>query len=168
MAEKLGPSERSDEGADSGFPPTADTIATCPPHHWFIDNTRQTCRKCGVSVMGDRTQPTVPGSPAPPVQIVPVVAESADAGVEWRTIYDLRDDPVELFGEVGGRAVVACAAAAEEEIESVARELGVPLRRVGTAGGDTLLGVELSLLRAAWEGSDPAPGARAQEPRSEV
>jgi phosphoribosylformylglycinamidine synthase len=68
---------------------------------------------------------------------------------------DLRDDPVELFGEVAGRAVVACAPAAAGEIEGVARELGAQLRRIGTAGGGTLLGVELSLLRAAWDGSDP-------------
>jgi phosphoribosylformylglycinamidine (FGAM) synthase-like enzyme len=67
---------------------------------------------------------------------------------------DLRDDPVELFGEVGGRAVIACAPEAAAEVESVASELSVPLRRIGEAGGDTLLGVELSRLRSAWEPSD--------------
>jgi phosphoribosylformylglycinamidine synthase subunit PurL len=67
---------------------------------------------------------------------------------------DLRDDPVELFGEVGGRAVIACAAEVAAEIESVASELSVPLRRIGEAGGGTLLGVELSRLRSAWEPSD--------------
>ena len=67
---------------------------------------------------------------------------------------DLRDDPVELFGEVGGRALVACSPESADEIETVARELSVPLRRVGEAGGGTLLGVELSRLREAWEGSD--------------
>jgi phosphoribosylformylglycinamidine synthase len=67
---------------------------------------------------------------------------------------DLRDDPVELFGEVGGRAVIACAPEAAAEIESVATELSVPLRRIGEAGGGTLLGVELSRLRSAWEPSD--------------
>ncbi len=65
---------------------------------------------------------------------------------------DLRDDAVELFGEVGGRAVVACAPDVCGEIESVANELSVPLRRIGEAGGGTLLGVELSQLRAAYEG----------------
>jgi phosphoribosylformylglycinamidine synthase II len=64
---------------------------------------------------------------------------------------DLRDDPVELFGEVGGRAIVACAPGDASELESVAAELGVPLRRVGEAGGGTLLGVELQRLRSAWE-----------------
>jgi hypothetical protein len=61
---------------------------------------------------------------------------------------------VELFGEVGGRAVVACAPTAGSDVERVASELGVPVRVIGTAGGDTLLGVELPRLRSAWEGSD--------------
>jgi phosphoribosylformylglycinamidine synthase len=64
---------------------------------------------------------------------------------------DLRDDPVELFGEVGGRAVVARTPEAVEEIEGIADDVGVPLRRVGEAGGGTLLGVQLQLLRSAWE-----------------
>jgi phosphoribosylformylglycinamidine synthase II len=64
---------------------------------------------------------------------------------------DLRDDPVELFGEVGGRAIVACAPGDASELESVAAELSVPLRRVGEAGGGTLLGVELQRLHSAWE-----------------
>jgi phosphoribosylformylglycinamidine synthase subunit PurL len=67
---------------------------------------------------------------------------------------DLRDDQVELFGEVGGRAIVACAPADASELESVAAGLGVPLRRVGEVGGGTLLGVELQRLRSAWEASD--------------
>ena len=67
---------------------------------------------------------------------------------------DVREDPVELFGEVGGRAVVACAPTAGSDVERVASEFGVPIRVVGTAGGDTLLGVELQRLRSAWEGSD--------------
>jgi phosphoribosylformylglycinamidine synthase len=66
----------------------------------------------------------------------------------------LRDDPVELFGEVGGRAVVACGRDAADEIEAVASELSVPIRRLGEAAGDTLLGVELQRLRSAWEPSD--------------
>ncbi len=59
---------------------------------------------------------------------------------------DVREDPVELFGEVGGRAVVACAPTAGSDVERVAIEFGVPIRVVGTAGGDTLLGVELDAL----------------------
>jgi len=66
---------------------------------------------------------------------------------------DVRDDRVELFGEVGGRAVVACAPDEAEEVESIAAESSVPLRRIGEAGGDTLLGVALDRLRAAWESS---------------
>jgi phosphoribosylformylglycinamidine synthase len=65
---------------------------------------------------------------------------------------DVRDDRIELFGEVGGRAVLACAPAAAEEIESVATRSGVPLRRIGEAGGGTLLGVALTRLASAREG----------------
>jgi phosphoribosylformylglycinamidine synthase len=64
---------------------------------------------------------------------------------------DVRDDRVELFGEVGGRAIVACKPDAAREIESVAAELRVPLRRVGEAGGGTLLGVALGRLQSARE-----------------
>jgi phosphoribosylformylglycinamidine synthase len=64
---------------------------------------------------------------------------------------DVRDDAVELFGEVGGRAVIACARDLATEIESVATRLSVPLRRIGEAGGDTLLGVALERLRSARE-----------------
>ena len=67
---------------------------------------------------------------------------------------DLRDDDVELFGEVGGRAVIACAPAAASGIESVASQLGVALRRIGEAGGGTLLGVALDSLRGAREQHD--------------
>jgi phosphoribosylformylglycinamidine synthase subunit PurL len=63
-------------------------------------------------------------------------------------------EPVELFGEVGGRAVVSCSAAEASEIERVAETLGVPLSRVGEVGGGTLLGVELQRLRSAWESED--------------
>jgi phosphoribosylformylglycinamidine synthase subunit PurL len=62
---------------------------------------------------------------------------------------DLRDDATELFGEVGGRAVLACAPDRADEIHEVAAELSVPLRRIGEAGGDTLLGVALDRLRSA-------------------
>jgi phosphoribosylformylglycinamidine synthase len=64
---------------------------------------------------------------------------------------DVRDDPVELFGEVGGRAVIACAAGTADEIEELAEDEGVALRRLGRAGGGTLLGVELERLRSSWE-----------------
>ncbi len=65
---------------------------------------------------------------------------------------DVRDDRVELFGEVGGRAIVTCAAGAASEIEALAAETGVSLRRIGEVGGDSLLGVPVGTLRNAWKG----------------
>ncbi len=67
----------------------------------------------------------------------------------------LDDDPLALFGEVGGRAVLACAPEQRDEVMQLAGELGVPVHGIGLAGGATLLGVELSRLRSAWaEASD--------------
>jgi phosphoribosylformylglycinamidine synthase II len=66
---------------------------------------------------------------------------------------ELGDDPVAHFGEVGGRAVLACTPERDTELRSLADELGVPLRAAGAAGGDTLLGVEVARLRDAWEGT---------------
>jgi phosphoribosylformylglycinamidine synthase len=68
---------------------------------------------------------------------------------------ELSDDPLELFGEVGGRAVVACAPDAADPLRALALELDVRLRVAGIVGGATLLGVELAQLRDAWKGSDP-------------
>jgi phosphoribosylformylglycinamidine synthase subunit PurL len=68
----------------------------------------------------------------------------------------LDDDPVTLFGETGGRAVLACAPERRDEVLQLAGEHGVPVHGVGLAAGATLLGVELSQLRKAWAGvSDP-------------
>jgi phosphoribosylformylglycinamidine synthase len=64
---------------------------------------------------------------------------------------ELGDHPLELFGEVGGRAVIACAPEGVEEVRSLAGKLGVPLRDIGVAEGGTLLGVELASLRSARE-----------------
>ena len=64
---------------------------------------------------------------------------------------ELEDDPLELFGEVGGRAVLACAPDGGAGLEGLATELGVPLRRIGTAGGATLFGIEVSHLRDTRE-----------------
>jgi phosphoribosylformylglycinamidine synthase len=66
---------------------------------------------------------------------------------------ELEDDLHELFGEVGGRAVLACAAGDEDALVTLAEERSVPLRLVGSAGGATLLGVGLDRLREAWEGA---------------
>ncbi len=65
---------------------------------------------------------------------------------------ELDDDPVEWFGEVGGRAVVSCSPDASAQIEELARDVGVPLRRIGTVEGSTLLGVELARLRSSRKG----------------
>jgi phosphoribosylformylglycinamidine synthase len=51
------------------------------------------------------------------------------------------DDTVSLFGEGGGRVVVACA-------PEVARSVKLP--RVGVVGGDSLFGIGLDELAAAW------------------
>ena len=56
----------------------------------------------------------------------------------------LPDDPRAWFGEGGGQAVLACAP------EVVDRLGGVPLRRLGVAGGERLLGHDLEALREAW------------------
>jgi phosphoribosylformylglycinamidine synthase len=58
----------------------------------------------------------------------------------------------ELFGETGGRTVLACRAANEDDLLDLAEELAVPMRAAGSAGGATVLGVELERLREAWDG----------------
>jgi phosphoribosylformylglycinamidine synthase len=58
---------------------------------------------------------------------------------------DLPDDAVTWFGEGGGRAVVTC------RPEDVARLGGAPLRRIGTVGGDSVLGIAVDDLAAAHE-----------------
>ena len=67
---------------------------------------------------------------------------------------ELADSQLELFGEVGGRAVVACAPDELATVQRIAADVDVPLRVLGAAGGATLLGVEIAELRAAWEGDD--------------
>ena len=67
---------------------------------------------------------------------------------------ELAEESVEWFGEVGGRAVVACDPNDGDELARIAAETGAKIRQVGEAGGGTLLGVELERLRAAWESSD--------------
>jgi phosphoribosylformylglycinamidine synthase subunit PurL len=58
---------------------------------------------------------------------------------------ELPDDSTALFGEGGGQAVVACP---PEQADSLS---GVPLQRIGTVGGTTVVGVSVNELRAAWE-----------------
>jgi phosphoribosylformylglycinamidine synthase II len=64
----------------------------------------------------------------------------------------LGEDATELFGEVGGRAVLACAPDARDEILRLAAELDVSVQGIGPAGGATLFGVELAQLRSTWRG----------------
>ena len=68
-------------------------------------------------------------------------------------LLELDDDPLELFGEIGGRAVVSCSPEAADSLQALALAHEVLLRSVGVVGGATLLGVELAQLRAAWETS---------------
>ena len=55
----------------------------------------------------------------------------------------LPDDPRAWFGEGGGQAVLACA---PDEVDRLG---GVPIRRLGVAGGESLLGLTLDELREA-------------------
>ena len=64
----------------------------------------------------------------------------------------LDDDPLALFGEVGGRAVLACSPEVRDDVRGLGARLDVPVSGIGVAGGGTLLGVELALLRSAFEG----------------
>jgi phosphoribosylformylglycinamidine synthase len=57
---------------------------------------------------------------------------------------ELPDDARAWFGEGGGQAVLACAP------DAVDRLGGVPLRRLGVVGGDTLLGLSLAELEGAY------------------
>jgi phosphoribosylformylglycinamidine synthase len=54
---------------------------------------------------------------------------------------DLPDDALALFGEGGGQAIIASG----EDLD---------LRRIGTAGGVSLLGVPVQDLRQTWEMTD--------------
>jgi phosphoribosylformylglycinamidine synthase II len=87
------------------------------------------------------------------------LAEAAIVSGSGATL-SLADDVTELFGEVGGRAILACAPERREEIRGLALELGVPLHGIGLAGGVSLFGVELERLREAWEGETNAAAER--------
>jgi len=60
----------------------------------------------------------------------------------------LDEDPLALFGEVGGQVLAALPA---EQLEPDPTGSDVELRRIGTVGGDEVLGVPLTELRAAHE-----------------
>jgi phosphoribosylformylglycinamidine synthase len=59
---------------------------------------------------------------------------------------ELPDDAAGWFGEGGGRVVVSCAPGKVERLDPAL------FRRVGTVGGDQILGVPLAEARAAYEG----------------
>ncbi len=63
---------------------------------------------------------------------------------------DLPLDPVTLFGEGRGQVILALAAN-QVEIDPLGSDIGV--RRIGEVGGEEMLGVNLSSMRAAWEGT---------------
>jgi phosphoribosylformylglycinamidine synthase II len=64
---------------------------------------------------------------------------------------DLDDDPLTLFGEVGGQVIVALPSV---QVEPGPTGSEVELRRIGTVGGDTLLGISLAELERAHQGGD--------------
>ncbi|MGH2921540.1 MAG: AIR synthase-related protein, partial [Gaiellaceae bacterium] len=71
------------------------------------------------------------------------LAEAAIAS-GFGAVLDLPDDPLALFGEGGGQAVVACPPDAISDFP-------VPAQVIGSVGGDTLLGVLIEELRPAYE-----------------
>jgi phosphoribosylformylglycinamidine synthase len=64
---------------------------------------------------------------------------------------DLDDDPLALFGEVGGQVLFALP---HDQVEVDPTGAEVEVRRLGVVGGDAVLGVGLAELRAAYEGAD--------------
>jgi phosphoribosylformylglycinamidine synthase II len=63
----------------------------------------------------------------------------------------LSQDTLTLFGEGGGQAVLACDTVRSAELVAVSHKLGVPMRRIGTVSGDSVLGVPLARLAEAWQ-----------------
>jgi phosphoribosylformylglycinamidine synthase len=60
----------------------------------------------------------------------------------------LDEDPLTLFGEVGGQVVAALPA---DQLDPDPTGSDVEVRRIGTVGGDEVLGIPLAELRAAHE-----------------
>jgi len=63
-------------------------------------------------------------------------------------VLDLPLDPVTLFGEGCGQVILALPA---DQVETDPLGSDVAIRRIGEVGGDEILGVALSDIRAAWE-----------------
>ena len=64
---------------------------------------------------------------------------------------ELDEDPLMLFGEVGGQVIVAVA---PDQIEPDPTGSGVEVKRIGSVGGNTLFGLELDELERAYERGD--------------
>jgi phosphoribosylformylglycinamidine synthase len=62
---------------------------------------------------------------------------------------ELDEDPLTLHGEIGGQVIVAVPPG---QVEPDPTGGDVEVRRIGTAGGDSLLGIPLGELRRAYEG----------------
>ena len=62
---------------------------------------------------------------------------------------ELDDDPLTLFGEVGGQVIVAVPS---DQVEPDPTGGDVDVRRIGTVGGHELLGIPLERLTEAYEG----------------
>ena len=62
---------------------------------------------------------------------------------------ELDDDPLTLHGEVGGQVIVAVPPG---QVEPDPTGGEVEVRRIGTVGGESLLGIPLRELRRAYEG----------------
>ena len=62
---------------------------------------------------------------------------------------ELDEEPLTLFGEIGGQVVVALESA---QVEPDPTGGDVDVRRIGTVGGDSLFGIVLDELRQAHEG----------------
>jgi phosphoribosylformylglycinamidine synthase len=69
---------------------------------------------------------------------------------------ELPGDAERAFGEGGGQAVVACTPDAAARLEALAAGAGVPLRKLGSVGGERLLGVPVAELASASESALPA------------
>jgi phosphoribosylformylglycinamidine synthase len=63
---------------------------------------------------------------------------------------ELDEDPLTLFGEVGGQVIVALPA---DRVEPDPTGADVDVRRIGTVGGDSLLGMRLGELARAYGGN---------------
>ena len=75
----------------------------------------------------------------------------AEAGL-WSGVgadLDVDDDPLALFGEVGGQVVVALP---PDQVEIDPTGAGVEVRRLGVVGGETVLGLRLDELGEAHRG----------------